>query len=98
MYHSPMQNNAETIMPTPQACRPIASFTSLVCLPIIITAPGVYVTRGGEVVTVETSSMGHYFGCWGQYSCGAAEFWHRSGRLYFGCETQNDIVASANLS
>lgn len=69
-----------------------AAFASFVTLPVVITQPGQYRTRCGEVVSVERSSSKHNFGCQGRYSSGQTENWHRSGRLYFGQHCQNDIV------
>lgn len=73
-------------------------FASFVVLPVVITEPGEYLTRCGERVTVEASSQRHEFGCKGFYGSAdskIAESWHRSGRLLFGRETQNDIVSRA---
>lgn len=70
-------------------------FPSLVTVPIVITGPGAYITRSGETVDVVTATMGHEFGCIGTYPSGALEAWHRSGRLYAGVESANDIVAAA---
>lgn len=73
-------------------------FASFVTLPVVITEPGEYLTRSGERVTVEQSSQRHEFGCKGFYGSAEtkiAESWHRSGRLLFGKQTQNDIVSRA---
>jgi hypothetical protein len=72
-----------------------ALFAAFLTLPSVITGPGRYVTRGGEVVSVGVASTRHDFGCSGAYSTGQAEGWHKSGRLYFGRETANDIVMPA---
>ncbi len=69
-------------------------FAPLVTLPTIITGPGCYLTRCGEVVEIETSSTGHDFACLGTYPDDTAEGWHRSGRLYAGFECRNDIVSA----
>lgn len=69
-----------------------AAFASFVVLPIVVTQPGQYVTRCGEVVFIDTATLKHNFGCRGSYSTGQTEGWHRSGRLYFGQKCQNDIV------
>lgn len=74
---------------------PGVAYISFFSLPVIITAPGQYLTRGGEVVTVEVVSTRHDHGCRGFYSCGIAEGWHKTGRIYFGQECCNDIVAKA---
>lgn len=71
-----------------------AYFAPLVTAPIVITGPGAYTTRAGEAVTVNASSMEHAFACIGTYDSGAVESWHRSGRLYVGHESPNDIVAA----
>ena len=70
-------------------------FTPLVTLPAIITAPGSYRTRCGDVVRVDSVSTRHDFGCKGSYAGGPAESWHKSGRLLATSETRNDIVAAA---
>lgn len=69
-----------------------AYFAPLVQLNAIITAPGLYVTRSGEIVTVESTSQAHTFGCAGHYTDGKKEAWHRSGRLFATSESQNDIL------
>jgi hypothetical protein len=70
-----------------------AYYASLVCLPIVITEPGEYLTRGGETVTITKTSARNDHGCAGKYETGTPENWHRSGRIYFGMESQNDIVS-----
>jgi hypothetical protein len=72
-----------------------AEFVSLITLPDVITQPGQYFTRAGEVVTVRRVSAKHDFGCRGIYSTGQADGWHKSGRLYFGILSDNDIVRPA---
>ncbi len=73
-----------------------APFASLVTLPDIITEPGEYITRGGEVVTVNIVSNHHDFGCKGVYTsgmfAGTPEGWHKSGRLYLRAQSANDII------
>ena len=69
-----------------------AYFTSLVTLPTIITSPGQYRTRGGAVVTVSHVSTRPDFRCHGSYANGVRDGWHKSGRLYAGALSQNDIV------
>lgn len=69
-----------------------AHFTPLVLKPIVIAEPGVYVTRCGEPVIVRAVSRRHNFGCVGHYLNGVAERWHKSGRIFAGTETANDIV------
>lgn len=75
-----------------------AYFAPLVLAPIIIDAPGQYVTRNGEVVHVARSSGKHDFGCAGTYSNNVREHWHKSGRLFASRETVNDVVAKHHPS
>lgn len=89
MDHQDMQDTAG-------GWNPKAWMASLVTLPTVITAPGRYVTRSGEVVTVEVAMERHLFGCAGTYSTGEREEWHKSGRLMFDRETPNDIVGAAS--
>lgn len=72
-----------------------AYFASLVTLPVVITDAGEYVTRSGETVTIHTVSSKHEFGCYGMYSDGVVEHWHRSGRISASYITNNDIVRAA---
>lgn len=72
-----------------------AWFCAFLLKPDVIDNPGKYVTRCGEVVEVDVVSKKHDFKCRGKYSCGTAEGWHKSGRLYFGQECDNDIVGKA---
>jgi len=73
-----------------------AYFAPIVSRPTVITAPGEYTTRSGERVTVTKTSRLNDFDCFGVYAdSGIAERWHRSGRLYAGVESRNDIVGSA---
>lgn len=67
-------------------------FAPLVTKPTIITEPGQYRTRGGEIVTVQGVSKQHDFGCTGHYAHGTRERWHKSGRIFAVAESQNDIV------
>jgi hypothetical protein len=70
-------------------------FAPLVTLPVIIAAPGNYVTRDGQVVTIDTASSRHNFRCKGSYKNGVREGWHKSGRIFAGYETANDVVKAA---
>lgn len=72
-----------------------AAFCAFICLPVLIDAPGQYITRGGDVVTITHTSVRHDFRCCGTYSNGIAEGWNKTGRLYFGVESINDIVRRA---
>ena len=76
---------------------PAAWSTAFILLPTIITEPGDYITRKGERVTVYTTAAQTVrpFNCYGNYSDGTQEAWHRTGRLYFGQECDNDIVHKA---
>ena len=69
-----------------------AYFAPLVALPTIIREPGTYRTRCGDEVTIEIVSTGHNFHCRGVYPNGQWENWHKSGRLYAGVESANDVV------
>lgn len=75
----------------------LAYFAPLVARPIIITQPGSYRTRRGEVVTVAEVSISHDFGCIGSYSDGTQERWHKSGRIFAGRETANDIIEAVTV-
>ncbi len=72
-----------------------AYWASFVTRPVVITSPGLYQTRSGEIVTVEEVSGRHDFGCRGRYAQGIREGWHKSGRLYANVESGNDIVGAA---
>ncbi len=73
-------------------------FAPLVSLACVIDAPGNYLTRSGEVVSITQVSQkyAHDFGNVGTYSGGIVDQWHRSGRIFAGTETQNDIVGKAS--
>ncbi len=65
-------------------------------LPIIITGPGRYITRGGEVVTIEKEHKYQSGQHWdGAYANGTPEHWHRTGRIFPATDTTNDIVSPA---
>jgi hypothetical protein len=62
-------------------------------LPTIITTPGCYKTRCGEVVTITSVGTSlKSFDCLGSYGDGMPETWNKTGRLHYGVESQNDIV------
>lgn len=69
----------------------------------IVTAPGEYLTRCGERVTIESVEMcpsgtrpkWHSFAAVGSYSNGVPERWHCTGRVHVYTECKNDIVARA---
>jgi len=69
-----------------------AYFASLVSKPSVIVEPGNYITRSGEVVTINVASTRHDLGCKGSYANGTSESWHKSGRIFATSETANDIV------
>lgn len=66
-------------------------------LPIIITEPGKYITRSGEVVEVLeiSTSRRSMYSAHGVYSDGVREAWHKSGRIFPTIDTVNDIVKKA---
>lgn len=70
-------------------------FAGLVTKPVIIDAPGSYLTREGLVVQVDIVSDNHDTGCHGTYPNGVKEHWHMSGRIFTGQESINDIVSKA---
>lgn len=74
----------------------VAWFAALVVLPVVIDAPGEYVTRCGERVTIEVAVHSCSFACLGRYPCGTRDYWHESGRLYFDALSANDIVSKAD--
>jgi len=59
-------------------------------LPVIVDAPGLYMTREGLQVEVTTITP---YRARGIYPNGVCESWHKSGRIYCGQETINDIVS-----
>lgn len=64
----------------------------LMPLPRIITEPGKYLTRSGDLVVVYSIGSVLEFTCNGSYPDGIREYWHVSGRLYANVKTSNDIV------
>lgn len=70
---------------------PYAAF--FLSFPEVITTPGQYVTRSGETVTIENADNAHWKR--GHYADGTPERWNRSGRIFSGQETQNDIIRPA---
>jgi len=63
--------------------------------PTIVTTPGQYVTRGGEVVTIERLDG---LRAYGQYANGSREWWTLSGRTLPFSESPNDLVAPCCLN
>ena len=64
-------------------------------LPKIITGPGLYVTRCGEVVAVRSVVGKSLYSCVGTYVNGTPELWHPSGRIFPTTDTENDIIGTA---
>jgi len=65
-------------------------------LPVVITGPGQYVTRGGELVTVTAVRHNRADG---HYSNGINEWWScRGGRVLPSSLSQNDVMAPAPTS
>jgi hypothetical protein len=73
-----------------------ASYASLVTRPDVITEPGNYITRRGETVSITVASAKQDHGCVGHYPEGTPDRWHKSGRLYFHIQCENDIVRRAD--
>lgn len=73
----------------------VGQFASLVNKPVIIDGPGNYRTREGLVVEVHLASTRHDAGCHGTYPNGVKERWHKSGRIFTGQESINDIICKA---
>ena len=69
-----------------------AYFAPLVLLATVIDSAGQYRTRSGDVVTINSFTARHSFGCGGSYASGIAERWHKSGRILASRETVNDII------
>lgn len=63
-------------------------------LPTVITGPGNYRTRSGEVVIITRlrQARRHGFNCIGRYPSGVIDAWPKTGRLYFNITSDNDIV------
>ena len=76
-----------------------AYFYPLIFPPTVITEPGQYKTRCGEIVTVESTSAKHNDfenrGFYGTKEARIDEGWHRTGRINASRETANDIVSRA---
>ncbi len=64
------------------------------CLPVIITAPGKYLTRCGEIVEITNTDARGQLGCAGTYPCGLKDRWNKSGRLYYSTLSSNDIISN----
>lgn len=60
--------------------------------PAVVTRPGEYLTRGGEVVVVESVEPRGPYGVRGRYRDGVKDTWDMTGRLLPGTLSQNDIV------
>ncbi len=71
-------------------------YLSRMFLPVIVDAPGNYVTRSGEVVTITAVKKASYgLTCKGVYPQGILETWTKSGHIFPSIESGNDIVAKA---
>jgi len=71
-------------------------FYPLIFPETIINSPGEYLTRGGERVAIYQASSRHDFGCSGRYAdCNTQDYWHKSGRIFAGSLSKNDIIARA---
>lgn len=70
--------------------RPIPYEAFFLSKPVVITTPGQYVTRSGEVVEVDEANDYHWK--FGRYPSGIRERWHCSGYIFSGRETPNDII------
>ncbi len=66
-------------------------------LPVLVEAPGDYLTRRGDLVRVSAVVGPGVFAArvLGEYGDGVRESWRTSGRVFYGVESPNDIVASA---
>ena len=69
-------------------------YLPLLTLPTIVTGPGSYLARCGATVTIESASTRNDLRCYGHYSSGVREGWHKSGRILATSQTANDIVSA----
>lgn len=67
-------------------------WVSLCVLPVVVSQPGKYETRCGEVVEVYAIDSRYPHLVHGHYPSGIQESWHESGRIFAGRETDNDII------
>jgi hypothetical protein len=74
---------------------------ALMNLPRVVDGPGVYRTRAGREVkiqsVIERSPEGLYgsyplYGCLGTHDCGTRDSWHTSGRISSAALTPHDLV------
>lgn len=78
-----------------QNCAKIIPYVAhFLSFPVVIDKDGKYITRSGEIVTIEKCSENFHWKK-GRYSNGIEETWHRSGRIFSGRETSNDIIGLA---
>lgn len=61
-------------------------------LPVIITEPGKYLTRKGEVVDILTTTRRSVYKCGGNFSCGTYDYWMDNGRRWPSRENDHDVV------
>lgn len=69
-----------------------ATHVAYILQPVVVTGPGVYETRGGELARVERINERGLFRCRGTYACGIAESWPVSGRIFPYTQSCNDLV------
>ena len=65
---------------------------SHVVLPTIISEPGNYLTRCGEIVNIESIIPNTAYGACGKYPNQVEDRWDVCGRLYPSILSNNDIV------
>lgn len=58
----------------------------------IITIPGKYLSRCGDLIVITDIGSNLRFSCFGLYPDGVKDAWHTSGRLFANVESVNDIV------
>jgi hypothetical protein len=63
-------------------------------LPRLITEPGQYLSRCGEIITITDVTDKYAFGT---YPNGVKEHWDLTGRIWFNKECDNDIIEKAQL-
>lgn len=61
--------------------------------PVVITEPGKYQTKGGDVVTItEVPFTAYRPVCKGTYSNGVEDHWTPSGHIFPAMDSLNDLV------
>ncbi len=66
--------------------------------PVVVTGPGLYETRGGELARVESVAAKGLFRCRGAYACGISESWPVSGRIFPHMQSRNDLVRKVSTA